>query len=84
MGPLVARRIAHSASDLQGPDCLGFEPRHRLYTKPNPVLRSEGFGGTVARQSTLRSAGTLLSRVRATPPAPWLDGGPESLRSHCC
>ncbi|GFN84792.1 tumor protein p53-inducible protein 13 [Plakobranchus ocellatus] len=41
----------------------------------------EGVGGTVARESALRSAGTLLSRVRAPPPAPWPDGGPESLRS---
>ncbi|GFO43647.1 hypothetical protein PoB_007015200 [Plakobranchus ocellatus] len=38
-----------------------------------------GVGGTVASESALRSAGTLLSRVRAPPPAPWPDGGPESL-----
>ncbi|GFO44990.1 hypothetical protein PoB_007149500 [Plakobranchus ocellatus] len=25
-----------------------------------------------------------MSRVRAPPPAPWPDGGPESLRSPCC
>ncbi|GFO49101.1 hypothetical protein PoB_007560600 [Plakobranchus ocellatus] len=43
-----------------------------------------GVGGTVASESTLRSAGTLLSWVRAPPPAPWPDGGPESLRSPCC
>ncbi|GFO14956.1 hypothetical protein PoB_004146100 [Plakobranchus ocellatus] len=36
-----------------------------------------GVGGTVASESALRSAGTLLSRVRAPPPAPWPDGGPE-------
>ncbi|GFO40591.1 hypothetical protein PoB_006709600 [Plakobranchus ocellatus] len=36
-----------------------------------------------ARDSVLRSAGTLLLRVRALPPAPWPDGGPESLRSPC-
>ncbi|GFN78836.1 hypothetical protein PoB_000534200 [Plakobranchus ocellatus] len=41
-------------------------------------------GGTVDSESALRSAGTLLSRVRAMPPAPWPDGGPESLRSPCC
>ncbi|GFO30561.1 hypothetical protein PoB_005706600 [Plakobranchus ocellatus] len=41
-------------------------------------------GGTVASESALRSAGTILSRVRAPPPAPWPDGGPESLRSPCC
>ncbi|GFO30843.1 hypothetical protein PoB_005734800 [Plakobranchus ocellatus] len=40
-----------------------------------------GVGGTVA---SLRSAGTLLSRVRASPPSPWPDRGPESLRSPCC
>ncbi|GFO06824.1 hypothetical protein PoB_003332900 [Plakobranchus ocellatus] len=39
-----------------------------------------GVGNTVACESALRSAGTLLSRVRAPLPAPWPDGGPESLR----
>ncbi|GFN80853.1 hypothetical protein PoB_000735900 [Plakobranchus ocellatus] len=43
-----------------------------------------GVGDTVTSESALRSAGTLLSRVRAPPPAPWPDGGPESLRSPCC
>ncbi|GFO12680.1 hypothetical protein PoB_003918500 [Plakobranchus ocellatus] len=43
-----------------------------------------GIGGTVVSESALRSAGTLLSRVRAPPPAPWPDGGPKSLRSPCC
>ncbi|GFN74443.1 hypothetical protein PoB_000094900 [Plakobranchus ocellatus] len=45
---------------------------------------SGGVGSTVACESALRSAGTLLSRVRAPLPAPWPDGGPESLRSPCC
>ncbi|GFN89572.1 hypothetical protein PoB_001607800 [Plakobranchus ocellatus] len=35
-------------------------------------------------ESALRFAGTLLSRVRAPPPAPWPEGGPESLISSCC
>ncbi|GFO39474.1 hypothetical protein PoB_006597900 [Plakobranchus ocellatus] len=39
---------------------------------------------TVASESALRSAGTLLSQVPASPQAPWPDGGPESLRSPCC
>ncbi|GFO26705.1 hypothetical protein PoB_005321000 [Plakobranchus ocellatus] len=39
---------------------------------------------TVAYESSLRSAGTLLSRVRALPSAPRPDGGPNSLRSPCC
>ncbi|GFO32698.1 hypothetical protein PoB_005920300 [Plakobranchus ocellatus] len=33
--------------------------------------RMSGIGGSVANQSAMRSAGTLLSRVRAPPPAPW-------------
>ncbi|GFN79301.1 hypothetical protein PoB_000580700 [Plakobranchus ocellatus] len=41
-------------------------------------------GGTAASESVLRSAGTLLSQVRDSPPAPWPDGGLESLRSSCC
>ncbi|GFN80115.1 hypothetical protein PoB_000662100 [Plakobranchus ocellatus] len=41
-------------------------------------------GGTVDSESSLRSAGTLLSRVRVLPPAPWPDRGRESLRSPCC
>ncbi|GFO37627.1 hypothetical protein PoB_006413200 [Plakobranchus ocellatus] len=47
-----------------------------------PLLR--GVGGTVACESALRSAGTLLSRVRAPPSAPRPVGGPKSLRSPCC
>ncbi|GFO38112.1 hypothetical protein PoB_006461700 [Plakobranchus ocellatus] len=48
------------------------------------LLPNGGVGGTVASESALRSAGTILSRVRTPPPAPWPDGGPESLRSPCC
>ncbi|GFN98214.1 histone-lysine N-methyltransferase SETMAR [Plakobranchus ocellatus] len=43
-----------------------------------------GVGSTVACESALRSAATLLSRVRAPLLAPWPDGGPESVRSSCC
>ncbi|GFO07680.1 hypothetical protein PoB_003418500 [Plakobranchus ocellatus] len=43
-----------------------------------------GVSGTVASEYALRSAGTLLSQVRAQPPAPWPDRGPKSLRSPCC
>ncbi|GFN93373.1 hypothetical protein PoB_001987900 [Plakobranchus ocellatus] len=42
-----------------------------------------GVGGTVDSKSTFRSAGTLLSRIRAPPSVPWPDGGPESLRLPC-
>ncbi|GFO18620.1 hypothetical protein PoB_004512500 [Plakobranchus ocellatus] len=51
-------------------------------TSGSQVVRHfRGVGGIVASESALRSAGNLLSRVRAPPPAPWPDGGPESLRS---
>ncbi|GFO28174.1 hypothetical protein PoB_005467900 [Plakobranchus ocellatus] len=43
-----------------------------------------GVGGSLACESALRSAGTLLSRVRAPPSAPRPGGGPKSLRSPCC
>ncbi|GFN76398.1 hypothetical protein PoB_000290400 [Plakobranchus ocellatus] len=43
-----------------------------------------GVGGTVDSEYALRSAGTLLSRARAPPPATLPDGGPENLRSPCC
>ncbi|GFN74586.1 hypothetical protein PoB_000109200 [Plakobranchus ocellatus] len=47
------------------------------------IIIIRGVGGSVVSESALRSAGTLLSRVRAPPRAPWPDGGPESLRSPC-
>ncbi|GFO11440.1 hypothetical protein PoB_003794500 [Plakobranchus ocellatus] len=43
-----------------------------------------GVGDTVDSESALRSAEILLSRVRAPPPAPRPDRGPESLKSTCC
>ncbi|GFO45014.1 acetylcholine receptor subunit alpha [Plakobranchus ocellatus] len=55
----------------------------RLFIYLYEIISFGGVGGTVASESALRSAGTLLSRVRAPPPAPWPDGGPESLRSPC-
>ncbi|GFN75976.1 hypothetical protein PoB_000248200 [Plakobranchus ocellatus] len=42
-----------------------------------------GIGGTVASESALRSAGTLLTRIRTPLPAPWPDVERKSLRSHC-
>ncbi|GFO42768.1 hypothetical protein PoB_006927300 [Plakobranchus ocellatus] len=56
---------------------------------PTPLLLGPsrcdgGVGGTVASESALKSAGAFLSRVRAPPPVPGPDGGPESLRSPCC
>ncbi|GFN79964.1 hypothetical protein PoB_000647000 [Plakobranchus ocellatus] len=40
------------------------------------IAYKRGVGGTVACESALRSAGTLLSRVRAPPSAPRPDEGP--------
>ncbi|GFO25781.1 hypothetical protein PoB_005228600 [Plakobranchus ocellatus] len=57
-----------------GVECMRKEIHHRL----------GGVRSTVASKSALRSAGTLLSRVRAPPSAPWPDGGSESRRSFCC
>ncbi|GFN77519.1 hypothetical protein PoB_000402500 [Plakobranchus ocellatus] len=42
-----------------------------------------GVGSTVDSESTLKSAGTHLWRIRVPQPAPWPDEGPESLRSPC-
>ncbi|GFN86085.1 retrovirus-related pol polyprotein from type-1 retrotransposable element r2 [Plakobranchus ocellatus] len=58
----------------------------KIESPNNKLIRRTdgGVGSTVACESALRSAGTLLSRVRAPLPAPWPDGGPESLRSSCC
>ncbi|GFO48098.1 hypothetical protein PoB_007460300 [Plakobranchus ocellatus] len=51
-------------------------------TRKNKKLQNAG--ASVASESALRSAGILLSRVRAPPPTPLPDGGPESLRSPYC
>ncbi|GFO30507.1 hypothetical protein PoB_005701200 [Plakobranchus ocellatus] len=48
------------------------------------VLCAGGVSSTVISESALRSAGTLLPRVRAPPSAPRPDGGPQSPRSLCC
>ncbi|GFN83629.1 sam-dependent methyltransferase [Plakobranchus ocellatus] len=60
----VAYRKAHPDEDLMG----GLENSCGIV------------GGTVDSKYTLISAGSYLSRVRAPPPAPWRDKGPESLR----
>ncbi|GFN91277.1 hypothetical protein PoB_001778300 [Plakobranchus ocellatus] len=60
------------------------ENRWRLATRSHSNVSLCGVSGTVASESALRSPGTLLSQVRAQPPASWPDGGPKSLRSPCC
>ncbi|GFO17535.1 hypothetical protein PoB_004404000 [Plakobranchus ocellatus] len=47
-------------------------------------LEGRNRGGTVDSESALRSAETILSRVRTPPPVLWHDGKPESLIPFCC
>ncbi|GFN86715.1 hypothetical protein PoB_001322100 [Plakobranchus ocellatus] len=51
-------------------------PPHLNVPKPKSYRLYLTVGGTVASDSTLRSAETLLSRVRAPPSANWTDGWP--------
>ncbi|GFN77817.1 hypothetical protein PoB_000432300 [Plakobranchus ocellatus] len=51
-----------------------------LESTPRLALRMN----IVDSESALRSTGTLLSRIRVPPPAPWPDGEPESLRILFC
>ncbi|GFN99675.1 hypothetical protein PoB_002618100 [Plakobranchus ocellatus] len=55
-----------------------------LRSPSNEQSSYRSVGGTMASASALKSAGTLLSQVRAPPTAPWTDGRSESLRSPCC
>ncbi|GFO05274.1 hypothetical protein PoB_003177900 [Plakobranchus ocellatus] len=77
-----------SSSPFSISNTLPLNHTHTHFTIKHQFLRfaiKRGVGGTVASQSALRSAGTLLSRVRAPlAPPPWPDGEPESLRSPCC
>ncbi|GFO10336.1 hypothetical protein PoB_003684100 [Plakobranchus ocellatus] len=68
---------------------VGISINMHMFTNPPSFKRYDlgiagGVDGTVAGVSALRSAGTLLSRVRVPPTAPWPEGGLESLRSPCC
>ncbi|GFO12857.1 hypothetical protein PoB_003936200 [Plakobranchus ocellatus] len=66
-------------------ESLACEPTSRSeWTLLLRVRATGGVGGTVAGESALRSAGTLLSWFRAPPMAPWPDEKPESLRSPFC
>ncbi|GFN80909.1 hypothetical protein PoB_000741500 [Plakobranchus ocellatus] len=75
-----SRLAAASASSLCGSRLIVSE----VHNAGLCVLADWGFGSSVFSESALRAAGTLLSRVRTPPMAPWPDGGPKSLRSPCC
>ncbi|GFO29075.1 hypothetical protein PoB_005558000 [Plakobranchus ocellatus] len=70
----------------EAPSVFAYSVKDTFYQEPSFTVLDllGGVGSTVACESALRIAGTLLSRVRAPLPAPWPDGGPESLRSPCC
>ncbi|GFO21302.1 hypothetical protein PoB_004780700 [Plakobranchus ocellatus] len=59
-------------------------PSHSPFVMGETVRVKRGVSGTGVSESALRSAGTLLSRVQAPPPAPWPDKGSENLRSSSC
>ncbi|GFN91651.1 hypothetical protein PoB_001815700 [Plakobranchus ocellatus] len=61
---------------------LGDQNKARILIRRGP--KSLGVSGSVASESALIPAGTLLLRVRAPSSSFWPDGGPESLRSPCC
>ncbi|GFN95800.1 hypothetical protein PoB_002230600 [Plakobranchus ocellatus] len=87
--PPPAPRPCGGPESLKSP-CHGLA-RHTC-TKKNISIKKQpsqtssftpvwGVGGTVERKPALRSLGTVLSRVRVPPIAPWCNGEPESLIS---
>ncbi|GFN79249.1 hypothetical protein PoB_000575500 [Plakobranchus ocellatus] len=91
MYSVKVRLIVSVSSSLAMPRQVWYEPQAQF--KDSRTLQSvnnkvtSGFqgsvGGSVASESTLRYAGTLLSRVRDPQPEPGL-GRPESLSPPCC
>ncbi|GFN98014.1 hypothetical protein PoB_002452000 [Plakobranchus ocellatus] len=82
--------------DVVGPsgiDLLRSESPEHVWSEGKSDLSSDnqgdesllwGVGSTVACESALRSAGTLLSRVRARYRRPGLTEGLKAMRSPCC
>ncbi|GFO18699.1 hypothetical protein PoB_004520400 [Plakobranchus ocellatus] len=72
--PITAKRlpvvVLTPLASAKTSGCIG------LKGVSGPYSAYRGVGGTVACESALRSAGTLLSRVRAPPSAPRHVGGP--------
>ncbi|GFN86155.1 hypothetical protein PoB_001266100 [Plakobranchus ocellatus] len=68
------------------PSPTGYSQPFEAFATPAYFHLTQGKsnGGKIASESALRSAGTILSRVRALPQAPWCEAGPENLRSPCC
>ncbi|GFO13883.1 hypothetical protein PoB_004038800 [Plakobranchus ocellatus] len=84
----IQRRVlvccSGSSSNQQAKSLTLPDNSRSLLSTPSSMCIGRGAGGTVDSESAVRSAETLLSRVRTPPPGPWLVGGPESLRSTCC
>ncbi|GFO15663.1 hypothetical protein PoB_004216800 [Plakobranchus ocellatus] len=59
---------------------MSYKPRYLF----NVIKNVWGVGGTMDSMPALRSAETLLSRIRAPPRVSRPDIGPVSLKSPCC
>ncbi|GFN89187.1 mothers against decapentaplegic homolog [Plakobranchus ocellatus] len=59
-------------------------PRFESPCGPSQFFIAPLYPPSTKCESALKCAGSLLSRVRSPPPAPWPDGGPESLILPCC
>ncbi|GFN96178.1 hypothetical protein PoB_002268400 [Plakobranchus ocellatus] len=80
-------KCAWSARQLlchQRPRACYEEEKNKRFLRKTKTTRDRSNGGTGDSEPALRSAGTLLLRVRTPPLAPWPGGGPESLGSPCC
>ncbi|GFN82652.1 carboxyl-terminal pdz ligand of neuronal nitric oxide synthase protein-like [Plakobranchus ocellatus] len=69
--------VSHDSQDLKIWSYIARDgPSNVFKCNVFKAYKKSGRGGTVACESALRSAGTLLSQVRAPPSAPRPDGGP--------
>ncbi|GFN90646.1 hypothetical protein PoB_001715200 [Plakobranchus ocellatus] len=84
-GRLELESTVEGSSRFQGEFASHCEQgKLRLMNQQDAPPRHWGVGGTIDSESALRTAVALLSQVDAPPPAPWLVGGPKSLRSPFC
>ncbi|GFO09470.1 hypothetical protein PoB_003597500 [Plakobranchus ocellatus] len=74
-GGLAIHYATNAVLEVYGPLLIRYPNKCVL-----SIHNKRKIGGTVVSEPALRSAGTLLSRVRAPSPVPWS----ESLRSPFC